>query len=52
MLGLSDIPPRTVALMMVGAKLSREMHSPGRDNLVDIAGYARTVELVDDEALP
>lgn len=54
MLGLDDIPPRTVALLMVAAKLSREMNAPGRDNLVDIAGYARTAELVTEalEALP
>lgn len=48
MLDLDDIPPRTVALMMVGVKLSREMNAHKRDNIVDIAGYARTVERIDD----
>lgn len=51
MLGVADIPPRTVALMMVAVKLSREMNRPGRDNLVDIAGYARTAEMVTAEEL-
>jgi len=48
MLGIPDVLPRTVALMMVAVKLSREMNLPSRDNLVDIAGYARTAEMVTD----
>lgn len=40
------VPPELVGLMMVGLKLSREVNKPGRDNLVDAAGYAGTVELV------
>ncbi len=35
-----------VGLCMIGVKISREVHKPKRDNLVDIAGYAKTVALV------
>lgn len=36
-----DIP-----LCMIAVKLAREVHSHKRDNLVDIAGYARTAAMV------
>lgn len=45
-LGIEDIPPATVGLMMCALKISRETFRPGRDNLVDLAGYAGTVDLV------
>jgi hypothetical protein len=45
-LGLPDIPPETVGLMMVGVKLSREKFHPKRDNLIDICGYAKTIDMV------
>jgi len=45
-LGLPDIPPETVGLMMVGVKLSREKFQPKRDNLVDGAGYFKCVDMV------
>lgn len=38
-----------VGLAMICVKLSRESHAPKRDNLVDIAGYAETVEWTKDE---
>ncbi len=44
LLGLPDIPPRTVAMMMVGLKTVRDCHFPKRDNLVDISGYAYAAE--------
>jgi hypothetical protein len=44
----SPITPREVALMMIALKLARESHSPKRDNLVDIAGYVKCVEMIDD----
>jgi hypothetical protein len=47
-LGLPDIPPETVGLMMCGLKMSRECHQHGRDNLTDLAGYAGTVQMVHD----
>ena len=34
------------ALIMICCKLSREVNQHKRDNLVDIAGYARTVEAI------
>ncbi len=40
----SDVP-----LCMIGVKLAREVHSHKRDNLVDIAGYARTAAMVAGE---
>ena len=46
LLGTDPIKPSMVGLMMVALKLSREMNRPKRDNLVDAAGYLRTVELV------
>jgi hypothetical protein len=35
-----------VALCMIGVKISRQVNSEKRDNIVDIAGYARTAEMV------
>lgn len=35
-----------VALCMIGLKLCREANKPGRDNLVDIAGYAELASKV------
>ncbi len=46
-LGIS-VTPRQVALCMIGLKLAREGHKAKRDNLVDIAGYARALELMPD----
>lgn len=40
--------PREVALMMIGLKLAREVNSPKRDNLVDIAGYVKCIDMIDD----
>jgi hypothetical protein len=45
-LGLPDIPPETVGLMMVGVKLARQKYRPKRDNLIDICGYAKTTDMV------
>jgi len=41
-----EVTPAQVALCMVGVKISRECNRPGRDNLVDGAGYWATLELV------
>lgn len=38
-----------VGLCMIAVKLSRETNKHGRDNLVDIAGYAETVQRVVEE---
>ena len=40
------ITPQQVALMMIGLKLVREANSPGRDNRVDICGYAGLLDLL------
>lgn len=38
-----------VPLCMIAVKISRELNRPKRDNLVDICGYAKTLDLVHDE---
>ena len=35
-----EVTPAQAALCMIGLKLSREVHKPKRDNLVDLHGYA------------
>lgn len=40
-LGAEDIPA-----IMILVKMSREAHKPKRDNRVDVAGYAETLEMV------
>lgn len=42
------ILPREVALMMIGLKLAREVHTPKRDNGVDIAGYVKCLDMIDE----
>jgi len=44
-----DIKPEHFPLLMIAVKLSRESHGHKRDNLVDIAGYARVAEQIRDE---
>lgn len=41
-----EVTPAKVALCMIGLKISRECHKPKRDNRVDIAGYAETLQMV------
>lgn len=41
-----EVSREQVALCMIGVKLSRQLHQRKRDNLVDICGYARTLEMV------
>lgn len=43
------IRPQHVALCMIAVKISRECNKPKRDNWVDIAGYAATIEKMYDE---
>lgn len=45
-LGTGDISPELVGLCMIGVKISREVNAPKRDNRVDAAGYAETVEMI------
>lgn len=44
------VDTRMVARMMAWVKLSRDVHKPHRDNLVDLAGYARTAERLEEDA--
>lgn len=41
-----QVKAEQVPLCMIGMKISREMHSPKRDNYVDIAGYADVLSRV------
>ena len=45
-----EVTAAQVGLCMCGVKLSRHCHRPKRDNLVDLAGYAETVRLVEERA--
>lgn len=38
------VTPMQVGLCMAAVKISRQMYKPKRDNLVDLAGYAATLE--------
>ena len=40
--------PREVSLLMIGLKLAREVNSPLRDNLIDMAGYVKCVAMIDE----
>jgi len=48
-LGLSEVTPEQVGLCMSALKISRECNAHKMDNLVDGAGYLRTVEMVKKE---
>jgi hypothetical protein len=43
-LGLPDIAPERVALMMIALKVAREVQTSKRDNRVDMAGYLLCLE--------
>ena len=43
------IEPREVALMMIALKLAREVNTPLRDNALDIAGYVRCIDMIDEK---
>lgn len=46
----TPLTPAEMAAVMICVKLSRQMHSPKRDNMVDAAGYAWvTQECLDEE---
>jgi len=47
----SKVTPEQVGLCMVQVKIARQMFKPKRDNLVDIAGYAATIEKMENEVL-
>lgn len=39
---------RDVSMMMILVKVARDANKPKRDNLVDIAGYARCAERLEE----
>lgn len=43
------VTPEQVGLCMCAVKISRQCNRPKRDNLVDLAGYAATVDMVIEE---
>lgn len=45
-LGLNDLPAEQVGLMLVGLKVSREAYQHKTDTLIDIAGYAETIDMI------
>jgi hypothetical protein len=44
-----DVTAEQVGLCMCAVKISRQMNRPKVDNLVDLAGYAETVQMVIEE---
>jgi hypothetical protein len=43
-----QVTPMQVALCMIQLKVARQMNGHKRDSLVDIAGYARTAEMLEE----
>lgn len=48
-LDLPDISPEKVGLMMVCLKACREKYQHKLDNLVDLAGFAKTIQLISEK---
>lgn len=46
------VTPMQVSLCMIQLKIARQMNGHKRDSLVDIAGYARTAEMIADDSPP
>ena len=46
-----EIPAERIPMIVICIKLSREINKPKRDNRVDMAGYAETLEMIHDERL-
>ncbi len=45
----APVSAEQVALCMVALKISRELHAPKRDNLVDGAGYFNCLDMLREE---
>ena len=43
------VTPEQVGLCMIQLKIARYLHGQQRDSIVDIAGYARCLELIKEE---
>lgn len=48
-LGVGDVPAELVGLCMGAVKMSREVNHPKRDNMTDLAGYAKCVDMCHSE---
>ena len=46
------ITPEQVGLCLIGLKLARECYQHKRDTLVDVAGYAETLQMIADAKEP
>jgi hypothetical protein len=46
---LKKLSNRDVAYMMVLFKMAREIHKPGRDNRIDMAGYVNCAQRIIDK---
>lgn len=44
-----EVTAEQVGLCMCAVKISRQVNRPKRDNLVDLSGYALTVDMVIEE---
>ena len=44
-----EVTRQEVALCMIALKVARQVHAPKRDNLVDICGYVKTLELIQEK---
>lgn len=47
--GRLTITPEDVCFLNILQKIARQINRPKRDNLVDIAGWARNVEMIEQE---
>lgn len=47
-----EVTPVQVGLCMIAVKISRHINRPKRDNLVDICGYAKCVDVVEKYVPP
>lgn len=45
-----SLSARDVCMMQILLKISRDANKESRDNLVDMAGYARNAEMIDERA--
>ncbi len=44
----NEVTPAQVVLCLIQLKIARHTHAPKRDNIVDIAGYARCLEMLEE----
>lgn len=44
-----ELDARDVCMMMVLVKVSRDANAPDPDNLLDIVGYARCAEIIEED---